>query len=108
VNPFEDVMEKNGVRFARIRSPQKNNVRVLSLEIRVRAATRTEYRRQTDDARGVSSSVAAIDVVRAENRSRQLCRQIIHLIRRARAAENPERVGPVLVDDAPETGCGSV
>ena len=102
MEPFENVMEEDRMRFARVRSPQENDVGILRFQVRVRAATRTENRRQTDDARGVSSSVATIDVVRSKNGSRELRREKVHLVRRSRATEDAERVGPMLGDDAPK------
>ena len=56
-------MEEDGVRLAGIRSPEQNDIGVFRLAIRAGAAARTENRRQTGDAGGVSSSVTAIDVV---------------------------------------------
>jgi hypothetical protein len=82
------------VSIARVRSPEEDDVRVFHLLIGARAATRTEDRRQTDDARCVSRSIAAIDVVVAERNPGQLPRQEIHLVRRLRAAEDSERVRP--------------
>jgi hypothetical protein len=65
---------------------------MLGFEIRIRAATSTEDCRQTDDRGSMSSSVAAIDIVRAEDRSGELLREIVRLVRRPRTTENTERV----------------
>ena len=53
--------------LTRIRPPEEDEVRILDFAIGARCATRTKNRRQTDDARGVSSTVATVDVVRANN-----------------------------------------
>ena len=60
-------MEEDRMGFPRVRSPQQNNVGVFNFLIRTCSAARSEYRRQTDDAGGVSGAVAAVDVVRAED-----------------------------------------
>ena len=66
--PLQDVVEVDRVRLAGVRSPQEDEVRLLDLAVRARPAPRSEHRRQTDDAGGVSGAVAAVDVVRAEDR----------------------------------------
>jgi hypothetical protein len=58
MNRLEEVMEEDRVRFARVRSPEDQQIRLFDLFIGRRPAARTEYRRQTDDARSVSSAVA--------------------------------------------------
>ena len=70
--PLQQVVEENRVRLPRVRSPQQNHIRLFNLAIRAGAAPRSEYRRQTGDARGVSSAVAAIDVVAAASRCGQI------------------------------------
>ncbi len=59
------------------------------------AAACPENRRQTGDARGVSSTVAAIDVTRADHRAHEFLGQIVQLIGRFRATETPKRLWPV-------------
>ena len=59
VHALQQVVEEDRVRLARVRSPQEDDVRLLDLAVGRRAAARTEHRRQTDDARSVSSAVAA-------------------------------------------------
>ena len=88
--PLQHVVEEDGMRLARVRSPQDDEVRFLDLLVGARAATRSEHRRQTDDAGGVSSPVAAVDVVAAEDAARELLRQIVHFVGRLRATEHPE------------------
>ena len=75
VHGLEHVVEEDRVRLARVRAPEDDQVRGSGLLVGARPAARTEHRRQTDDARGVSSSVAAVDVVRAENDAGELLRR---------------------------------
>ena len=77
---------------SRALEPQSTiTIGLLNLFIGRRSAARTEYRRQTDDARSVSGSVTGVDVVGAHHLARELLRQEIHLVRRLRAREDPER-----------------
>jgi hypothetical protein len=57
VNALEDVMEEDRMCVAGIRAPQQDDVGVVILLVRGSSATRSKDRRQTDDARSVSSSV---------------------------------------------------
>ena len=75
-------MKENRMRFPGVRSPEKNDVRFFDLLVRVCATARTENRRQTGDARGVSSTVATIDVVTADHDTRELLRNEVHFVRR--------------------------
>jgi hypothetical protein len=105
---LEDVMKEDRVRLARIRSPEQNQVGVLELLIGTRAAACPEYRRQTDDARSVSSPVAAVDIVAADDGTCELLRDIVHLVRRLRAAEHPERARGVTVAGIAQCGRNAV
>ena len=67
---LQHMVEEDRMRLPRVRAPQQDDVRVFHLAIRTGPASRTEYRRQTGDARGVSSTVAAIDIVGAHHRLR--------------------------------------
>ena len=91
VDALEQVMEEDRMRLARVRAPEQDHVRLLDLGVRGRAAACSEHRRQTDDARCVSGSVAGVDVVRAHHLARELLRQEIHLVRGLGAREDPER-----------------
>ena len=93
---LEDVMEEDRVIFPGVRAPEEDDVRLLHLAVGARAPTGTEDRRQTDDARRVSRSVAAVDVVGAERDPGQLLRQEIHLVAGLRAAERADGVAAVL------------
>jgi hypothetical protein len=90
------------MRFARVRSPQENDVRLLDFAVGARSSTRPECRRQTDDARCVSCPVATVDVVGAEGDSCQLLRQKVHFVRGLRAAEDAKCVRATCVEVAPE------
>lgn len=70
------------MRRTRVRSPEEDEIRVLGLLVAAGAATRSKNCRQTDDARSVSRSVTAVDIVVAEGDARELLRQEIQLVRR--------------------------
>src|SRR5215472_9695679 len=107
-NPFEHVMEENRVGFPRVRAPKENYVRLFRFSVRTRPASRSENRRQTDDARGVSSSVAAVDVVRADHRAHEFLRDVIQLIGGLRATEHAERARAMLFHLRAEPGRNTV
>ena len=90
----------------RVRAPEEDHVRLLRFAVGARPSACSKDRRQTDDARGVSRSVAAIDVVRAERHARELLRQEVHLVARLRAREDSQRVATVPVDDSAKSGRG--
>jgi hypothetical protein len=73
-------MEENRVRLARIRSPKQNDVRIFNLAIRASATTGSENRRQTGDARGMSSPVAAINIVGAHDAANEFLRGVIQFV----------------------------
>src|SRR5262245_59896458 len=98
-------MEEDRVRFARVRAPQDDEVGIFRLTIGAGAATCSEHSRQTDDARSVSSSVAAVDVVAAHHVPGELLGHVVHLVGGLRAAEHAERLGRVLLRGESET-CG--
>jgi hypothetical protein len=74
-------MKEDRVGFARIRAPQKDQVRVLDFPIRTRASSCTKNRRQTGDARRVSSPVTTVNVIAADDDTGKLLRHEIHLVR---------------------------
>src|SRR6185312_2758892 len=108
VDALEQVVEEDRVRLAGVRTPQDDHVRFLDLFIGRRAAARTEYRRQTDDARCVSSSVTRIDVVGAHHLARELLRQVVHLVGRLRAREDPERTRRISGTRSIQAGGGAI
>ena len=78
------------MRFPGVRSPEKNHIRFFDLLIGVRTAACSENHRQTGDARSMSGTVAAIDVVASHHDASEFLRNEIHLVRRLRATEHAE------------------
>ncbi len=93
------------MRLARVRSPEHDHVGVLDLLVGARAAACPEYRRQTDDARGVSSSIAAIDVVAADDRANELLGDVIHLVGGLRAAKHSKRASAAALSRVAQSRC---
>ena len=106
VHGLEHVVEEDRVRLARVRAPEHDQVRGASLLVGARPAARTEHRRQTDDAGRVSGSVAAVDVVRAEDDAGELLRGEVQLVRRLGAAEDAGQ--RAFVERPAEAGRGAV
>ena len=102
-HPLQQVVEEDRVRLPGVRAPEEDHVRLLHLTVRRRPAARSEHRRQTDDAGCVSGAVTGVDVVGAHHLARELLRQVVHLVRRLRAREHPERAGGVRLPRAPRT-----
>src|SRR5881409_228638 len=102
------MMEKDGMRFAGVRPPQKNYIRFFDLLVGVRSPAGPENHRQTGDAGGMSSPVAAIDVVASHHDASELLRNEIHFVRRFRATEHAERPASRLSQRAFETTCRPV
>lgn len=90
MNALEYMMKKDWVRFPRIGAPKQDDVSIFSFAIRAGASARPEYRRQTGDAGRVSSSVAAIDIVRPYHGPDELLRRIVQLVGGLGAAEHSE------------------
>ena len=88
-------MKEDRVRLPRVRAPQQDDVRILDFTIRTGATARSEYRRQTGDARRVSSAVAAIDMITADHRPHELLSGIVQLVRRFGTTEHAERISAV-------------
>jgi hypothetical protein len=88
VNALKHVMEKDWVRFARVGTPKQDRVRIFGFTIRTGASARAEDRRQTGDAGGVSSTIAAINVVRPHYGTDKLLRRIVELVGGLRTAEH--------------------
>jgi len=95
-------MEKNRMRLTGIRAPEQDDISLFSFTIRAGSATRSKNRRQTGDAGGVSSSVAAIDVVGPHHATDKLLRGIVQLIGGLGAAEHAEVARIVPVDRSAE------
>src|SRR5215472_2675185 len=85
------------MRLARVRAPEKNYVRLFDFAVRTRSTSSPENRRQTDDARRVSSPVAAVDVVRPDHRANEFLRHVVQLIGGFRTTEHAKRARPALL-----------
>ena len=81
--------------LSRVGSPQDDEVRVLYLAIGTCAAAHSKDRRQTDDARSMSSAVTAIDVVAAHDHTSEFLGHEIHFVGGLRTAEQPEALAAV-------------
>jgi hypothetical protein len=92
------------MRFAGIGAPEKNKVRLRHFLIRTGGPARAEDRRQTGDAGGVSSPVAAVNVVAPDDRTDEFLRDVIQLVGCFRAAEHAESARPVFFDLAAQPG----
>jgi hypothetical protein len=97
------MMKEDRMGLARIRPPQKYQVRVLDFPIRARASSCTENRRQTGDTWRVSSPVTTINVIAADDDTGEFLRHEIHLIRCLGAAKQSERLGTAPGDGITET-----
>jgi hypothetical protein len=82
--------------LARIGSPQQNYIGLFDFAIRTGSTACSEDRRQTGDARGVSSTIAAVNVVGAHDAANKFLRRIVQLVRGLRAAEHAEITGVLL------------
>ena len=97
LHALEQVVKEDRVRLPGVRSPEEDAIGLFNLAVRARSTAHAECRRQTGDARGMSSTVAAVEVVRAHHDSREFLRGVVHLVRALRAAEQPEGLAAVLV-----------
>ena len=90
------MLEVDGVRLPRVGTEQEYDLGILDLAVGTGAATHPKDCRQTGDARCVSSTVAALDVVAADNHPGVLLSHIVELIRGFRATQHSEngRVSP--------------
>ena len=101
-------MKENRVRFSRVRSPQQDDVRFFDFAIRACSTTRSEDRRQTGDARGMSSPVTAIDIVGAHDAANEFLRHIVQFIGGLGATEHAKVSRVVLRDGFAESGSDTV
>src|ERR1700757_1545989 len=92
------MMKENRVGFPGIGAPEENEVRLRHFLIRTGGAARAEHRRQTGDARGVSSAVATVNVVTADDRADEFLRDVVQLVGCFRAAEHAKGARPVFLD----------
>src|ERR1700720_2713700 len=92
------MMEEDRMCLSRVGAPKKNKIGLRHLLIRTGGAACPEDRRQTGDAGGVSSAVATVDIVAADDRAHELLRDVVQLVRGFRAAEHAERPRPAALD----------
>src|SRR5438093_7246962 len=90
------MVEEDRVGLAGVRAPENDDVGVLSLEVRGSPSPGSEHRRQTGDARGVSSPVAAVDVVRVHDGACELLGHVVHLVCRLLLAKKNEALVTLL------------
>ena len=102
VDTLQEMVKPDRMRLTGVRSPEEDKIAMFGFLIRARAAARAKYCRQTDDARSVSRSVAAVDVIVAERDAGQLLRQKVHLVGGLGAAEDSRGVRPVIRQVATE------
>ena len=79
---FQNMMKENRMCLPGVRSPEKNHIGFFNLLIGIATSAYPKDRRQTGDAWGVSSAVAAIDVVAAHHDTRELLSNEVHFVRR--------------------------
>lgn len=92
------MVKENRVCRTRIGTPQQNYIRLLNFFIGTCTSARTKDRRQTGDARGVSSPVTAINVVRPHDGAHKFLCRIVQLVRGLGAAEHAEVPRIFLID----------
>src|SRR5215510_8251523 len=80
-NALQQMVEKDGVGLPCIRTPQEDDVRFFNFAVGTCSTPRSENRRQTGDAWGVSSAVTTVDVVAADDGADKLLRDVVQLIR---------------------------
>src|SRR6266566_2360218 len=102
------MMEKDGVRLTRIRAPQHDQLGFRNLTVRTGAAAQPEDCRQTDDTGGVSSAVAAIDIIASDDGADELLRGIIQLVGSLGATEHAERLRAAPLDLSAKAPCDGV
>jgi len=96
------MMEEDRMRLPGVGTPKQDYIRFFNLAIRTCPSARAENRRQTDDAGGVSSPIAAINIVAADHRANELLGSVVQLVGRLGATEHAERSRAMLLDLRPE------
>src|SRR5260370_10210395 len=96
-------MKEDGMCLPSVRSPRQDCVRCFHLAIGPGAAARSENRRQTGDARGVSSPVAAIDVVRSHHGTNKFLGGVVQLVGGLGATEHTEASRVMFLDRRTES-----
>src|SRR5215475_7569968 len=73
-------MEKDGMCLPGVGTPQEDHIRFLDFAVGTGSATRPENRRQTGDAGSMSSTVAAINVVAADDGANEFLRGVVQFV----------------------------
>jgi len=96
------------MRLAGVRTPKQDDVCLFNFAVGACPASRSENRRQTDDAGGVSSAVAAVDVIAADHGAHKFLRHVIQFVGGFRATEHAERAWAVLFDLRAKSGSNAI
>src|SRR5215831_16599894 len=91
------MVKEDGMRFAGVRTPQDDEVCLLNFLIRTCTSAHSKDCRQTDDTRGVSSTVAAVDVVAAHNGPSKFLSCIVQFVGCLGATENSKCLRTMLL-----------
>ena len=81
-NALQQMMEKDRMRLASVRTPEQDYVRVFDFAVGTCAASRSENRRQTGDAGGVSSTVATVYVIGTDDGADEFLCRVVQLVGR--------------------------
>ncbi len=105
---LQDVVKEDRMRLAGIAPPEDDEVRLLNLAVGSRPPSCPKDRRQTGDARGMSSSVAAVDVVAANGSADELLGCEIHLVGSLGTAKHSEGGWTMSLHGGANAGSGTV
>ena len=101
-------MKENRVSFTSVGTPEHDDVGLFDFLVTTRATAGTKDRGQTDHARGVSSAVAGVDIVRTDRHPHEFLRNEVDLVGGFRAAEHAQCVGTEGAPGVCESLCGAV
>ena len=90
------------MRLPRVRTPQEKRPGLFCLGVRTRTAARSKDRRQTDDAGGVSSPVATVDIIAPDRRTNEFLCDVVQLVGCLGATEHAEQARVAPCGDVPE------
>src|SRR5579859_1272320 len=97
---FQNMMKENRMGFAGVGAPQKDNVGLLRFAVGTGAAARSENRRQTGDARSVSSAVATVNIIASDDRADEFLCGVVQLVGGLGATKHAKGLRTVLGDFA--------
>jgi hypothetical protein len=96
-------MEEDRMGVASVGPPDDDEVRLFDLLVGTRSSSQAKDRRQTDDARGMSGAVTAIDVVASHDHARKLLGEEVEFIRGLRTAKDSKSLRAVVFNGPAET-----